>query len=248
MGMVVPRLFELIVKKTEVIHMNEETNFVVYEDVVVPKSALLRIERGNRYGSVPGLDDSELADPVELERQVYQQEFGPVLALPVKARSSWIRPVVEESGYVDFGAFGAVDFERLCPFDKMRYKADKLREQLKDLTIRMGLVKERLPCKAKYLVLKYLKMGIIELEHISSFDMLCLARLYLRARRLRDEIWRLEQISEARRQRRLERFWVRDGWWFRQWFCLEAGLFWLWCFGCYCWLCRDVILKLDVVV
>lgn len=186
--------------------MNEETSFVVYEDVVVPESTLLRRECGNRYGSVPGLDDSELADPDELEREVVLAEWGPILALPVES-SSRIRPVVDESGGVDWGAFGTVDFDRYRGgFDKARYKADKLREQLKDLTIRMALVKERLPGKAKYMVLKYLKMGIIELEHISSFDMWCLARLYLRARRLRDEIWRLEQVSETRRRRRLERF------------------------------------------
>ena len=182
--------------------MNEEASFVVCEDVVVP-GPVLRVEHGNRYGSVAGLDDAELLGPAELERAVYQQEFGPVLALPVKGSGSWIRPVVDECGGVDFGAFGTVDFERLCPFDKVRYKAEKLREQLKDLVIRMGIVKERLPGRAKYLVLKYLKMGIIELEHIASFDMLCLARLFLRARRLRDEIGRLEQVGEVRRQRRL---------------------------------------------
>ena len=187
--------------------MNEETSFVVCEDVVVPESALLRVEHGNRYGSVPGLDDAELADPDELEREVMLEEWGPVLALPVKGRSSWIQPAVDESGGIDWGAFGTVDFKRTMPeFDKVRYKADKLREELRDLTIRMGLVKERLPGKVKYTVLKYLEMGIIELGHIVNHDMWCLARLYLRARRLQDEIWRLEQASEARRRRRLERF------------------------------------------
>ena len=173
----------------------------------VPVSALISVDRCNKYGSVPGLDDDELADPYELERLVYKQEFGPVLELPVKGRGSWIRPVVEESGYVDFGAFGTVDFERhSLEFDKVRYKADKLREKLKDLSIRMAIVKERLPGKAKYLVLKYLKMGIIELEHIVNHDMWCLAVLYMRSRRLRDEMWRLEKVSETRRQRQLERF------------------------------------------
>ncbi|MCJ7655252.1 MAG: hypothetical protein MUO97_08165 [Dehalococcoidia bacterium] len=176
------------------------------EDDEVPVCEYLPQDSFNKYGSVPGLDDEELADPDELERLIYQQEFGPVLALPVKGGGSWIRPVVDEAGMVDFGAFGTVDFSRTIPeFDKVRYKADKLREQLKDLAIRMGLVEERLPGKAKYLVLKYLKMGIIELEHIVSFDMLCLARLYLRVRRLRDEIWRLEQVSEVKRQRMAER-------------------------------------------
>jgi len=183
--------------------MNEEASFVVCEDVVVP-GPVLRVEHGNRYGSVPGLCDDELADPAELERAVYQQEFGPVLALAVKGNRSSIRPVVDESGGVDFGAFGTVDFERMYPFDKVRYKAEKLREQLRDLMIRIGIVKERLPGRAKFLVLKFLKMGVIELEHIVDFDMLCLARLYLRARRLRDEIGRLEQVSEVRRCRLAE--------------------------------------------
>jgi len=187
--------------------MNEESSFVVCEDVVVPELEMLRVEHGNRYGSVPGLDDAELADPLELEREIMLEEWSPVLALPVKGRGSWIRPVVDECGGVDWSAFGTVDFSRTVPeFDKLRYKVDKLREQLKDLTIRMAIVKERLPGKAKYMVLKYLKMGVIELEQIGSFDILCLARLYLRARKLRDEIWRLEQVSEAKRKRKLKRF------------------------------------------
>jgi hypothetical protein len=172
-----------------------------YQISDVPVSALLSVEHGSQYGSVPGLDDDELLGPAEIERWLYQQEFGPILALPVKGKGSWIRPFFDEAGGVDFGAFGTVDFERLYPFDKVRYKAEKLCEELKDVTIRMGLIKERLLGRAKYMVLKYLKMGFIELGHIINHDMWCLARLYLRARRLRDEIWRLEQVSEARRRR-----------------------------------------------
>jgi hypothetical protein len=64
-----------------------------------------------------------------------------------------------------------VDFERTRPeFDKARYKADKLREKLKDVLIMLGIVKERLPGKAKDLVLKYLRTGIIGLEHITNED------------------------------------------------------------------------------
>ena len=63
--------------------MDNETDLVMDERIEVPESVLLRPDRGNRYGSVPGLDDSELADPDELERQVVRGEFGPVLALPV---------------------------------------------------------------------------------------------------------------------------------------------------------------------
>ena len=66
-------------------------------------------------------------------------------------------------------------------------------------------MKERLPGKAKYMVIKYLKMGIIGLEHVVNDDMLALARLYLRIERLRGEIKELERAGEARRKRQMIR-------------------------------------------
>jgi hypothetical protein len=193
-----------------VFNMNNETNLIVECGIEVPESALLRRERGNRYGSVRGLDESELADPAELERQVWQQEFGPLLALPVRASGSGIRPEIDENGHVDWGAFGSVDFDRYAGgFDKARYKADKLREQRKDVLILLGIVNDRIRTVAKYKVLKYLRMGIIELEHIVNPDMAALARLYLRAQRLRQEIYRLREASERRQQRVAEALWAR---------------------------------------
>jgi len=186
--------------------MDNETSFMVYEGIVVPESALLKRERSNKYGSVPGLDDSELLDPNELERQVFMQEFEPILTLPVKPRKSWIKPSVDEEGRLEWGAFGTVDFQRLYPFDNAKYKADKLREQLKDLLIRFGSVNERIKVRAKYLVLKYLKMGIIELEHIVNNDMLALARLHLRIRKLQKQIRELIEASRRRNERRNEAF------------------------------------------
>ena len=168
-------------------------------------SALLTVQRGSRYGSVPGLDEAELADPVELEREVVLQEWGPVLALPVKGRKSGIRPAVDESGGVDWGAFGTVDFSRtMADFDKIRYKKDKLKEQLKDLLIRIGLVKERLPGNAKYQIVKHLKMGVIGLDDIADSNMWVLARLYLRIQRLQEEIGWLGKASQARQMRQME--------------------------------------------
>jgi len=188
--------------------MDNETNLIVECGIEVPESALLRRERGNRYGSVPGLDDSELADPAELERQVWQQEVGPILALPVKASRSGIRPEIDENGHLDWGAFGSVDFDRYTGgFDRARYKADKVKERLKDVLILFSIVNDRIAAEAKYVVLKYLRMGIIELEHIVNQDMAALARLYLRARRMRQEIDGLREASERRRRRRAEALW-----------------------------------------
>jgi hypothetical protein len=187
---------------SEVVNMEEETSFVVVDGVVVPESALLRRERGKRYGSVPELPDEELAHPEELERQVYIREFGPVLALPVKGVGRDIRPAIDETGGVDWGAFGTVDFERGMPtFDKVRYKSERLREELKDVMILVGTARRHVPKKPGRLVLRLLQQGVIELDHIVDADMAILARLWLRAWRLQDEI---AGLTKVRARRRLE--------------------------------------------
>lgn len=66
-----------------------------------------------------------------------------------------------------------------------------------------SIIKDRLPGKAKYLVLKYLRMGIIELDHVIDSDMAALARRHFQARRLRAEIQRLQEASWRRREERL---------------------------------------------
>ena len=115
----------------------------------------------------------------------------------------------ESDGGLDFGAFGTVDFSRTMPqFDKARYKADKLREKLKDVLIMLSIVKERLPGRAKYLVLKHLKTDVVRVEHIVNDDMLAVARWYLRAKNLRQEIAELEELSYRKRHERAERFWA----------------------------------------
>ena len=168
--------------------------------IVAPASALVMVERHKGYGSVPGLDDDELADPAELERWVMIQEWGPILALPVQRRRCDIRPEVDESGHLDWGAFGTIDFDRIRPpFDKTRYKLDRLREELKDAAIMLSIVTERIPGRSKYMVLKYLRMGIIDTDHITSDDMCAIARWCTRVRRLGAQI---EELRRARRWRR----------------------------------------------
>jgi hypothetical protein len=137
----------------------------------VPVSAGLRVLRPSRYGSIADLEDEELADPWELERQVWLAEYGPLLELPVRTQRGFIRPNIED-GVVNWGAFGTVDFERTKQhgFDKARYKADRLSEELKRVLIMFSTVSDRIGNQAKYKVLKYLKMGYLMLEDIVHSD------------------------------------------------------------------------------
>ena len=117
-----------------------------------------------------------------------------------------IRPDVDENGGLDWGAFGTVDFRRLVNPDRSRTNAEKLRDELKDVLLMLDIVKERIPGREKYLVLKHLRMGWIEFEHIEDEDMRAMARWYLRARRLRRWISKLEEDGQRRRQERLKAF------------------------------------------
>ncbi len=46
-------------------------------------------------------------------------------------------------------------------------------------------------------MLKYLRMGVIELEHIKSEDMLALAKLQMRAERIRGQIEPPEEAGRS---------------------------------------------------
>lgn len=189
----------------------DQESFIVYEGVEVPESPLLKVERKDKYGSVPGLDDEELAGPAELERQILWEQWGPILLLPAPKNEVGVRPELDEDGYL-VGAFASADFDRIKPaFDKARYKADKLREQLKDVFIMFDMIRQRLPRKPVAIVLKNLRLGRIELDDILNFDMWLLARYFLRARRLQQEMVRLQEYSQRRRQRQTEAFFASMG-------------------------------------
>ena len=143
----------------------------------------------SRYGSVPGLSDEELADPEELERLAYVEDFALLQCIPAPRYASGIRPELTESGSFDWGAFDTVDFLRLRPrFNRASQKVDRLRDQLKDAIIMFAIVNDRIRTPTKYIILKYLRMGWLEFDHIENQDMRALARWYLRARRISAEI------------------------------------------------------------
>ena len=117
----------------------------VYEGVVVPAAALRNQKRDDKYGHVDGLSDEELADPDELERDVYKEMLWPILRLPQQRWECPIRPNMDEDGKVNWGAYGTVDFESYRPqFSKLRYKTTKLKERLTDLVMTCEMIRDRI--------------------------------------------------------------------------------------------------------
>jgi hypothetical protein len=184
--------------------MNED-NFEVYDGVEVAPP-VLKIKRPDRLGTVEDLPKEEMASIDELERMVYQQEFAPILALPVPDIKWTGRPNIDENGKPDWGAFGTIDFDRYKSFDRAMYRADKLKEQLKDLIIMASIINSRIQGTVKFKVLKYVKQGIIETDSIKNSDMRQLAKLFLRILRLRKEIAKLQEKSRQRKQQQYEKW------------------------------------------
>jgi len=115
-----------------------------------------------------------------------------------------VRPSVDIDGFVDYGAFDSVDFERLVPsFNKARYKIDKLRDEVADTVIRLEIISDRIKNPKKYLIMKYLKDGFLDLDDVKDSDMWSMGRMYLRLLRLKKEIKNIleNQRGKFNRQR-----------------------------------------------
>ncbi len=131
------------------------------------------------------------------------------MALPVQPAAGGFRPELDENG-VDWSAFAMEDFKRTLPeFDKLRYKADKLREERGNVLLLIDPVNRRLPTKAKNLVMKYLRADVIDVEHIVSEDLRALVRLERRAERLRKEIVELKKRGWERQQKACQKMFER---------------------------------------
>jgi len=173
----------------------------IEDDVVVPESALLRVERNTGYGSVPGLDDEELADPAELERQVMLEEWGPVLAIPIRWDRPVIRPNIDENNELDWGPFATVDFDRLRPPYASAFRlARELQEELRNALIMLSVVGERLTVDDRAEVLRLLQVFRMDLDDFDDFNRWAYARWYLRASKLRRRIRGLRRAAHRTRR------------------------------------------------
>ena len=185
--------------------MEQDESFEIYEGIIVPVSPLLKRERSSRYGSISDLDDEELIEPAEIDRVFLREAFAPILALPVKGRKGGIKPNIDEDGTVDWGAFGTVDFDKYVEFDKLRYKADKLSEELRNEILMMEMISGHIKNKEKYAIIERVYKGTLDLGEIADLETYCLAQRYLRAKRLQREIGELEEKSRKKQEEKVRK-------------------------------------------
>jgi hypothetical protein len=192
--------------------VNVDQELEIYEGIVVPAAALRREQQRTRYGNLEELPDEELADPDELERAVYKEMWWPILRLPQQRWECPIRPNMDEDGRVDWGAFGTVDFDSYRPeHSKLRYKAEQMKEQLKDQVNMLRMISARIPGRAKYKILWLVRKGRLDTDDISDWDMWQLAVGYLRAWRFRREIEQILARSRQKQEKQAQEFWASTG-------------------------------------
>ena len=184
----------------------------VCDGIFVPASALRQEERRTKYGNLADLRDEELADPDELERVMHKEMWWPILRLPQQRWECPIRPNMDEDGKVNWGAFGTVDFDSYRPqWSKLRYKAEQMKEQLKDRVNMLRVMADRIPGSAKWKVLRLVKKGILDTDDIEDWDTWQLAVVYVRAWRLRREIEQMLKKSRQKEQEKVEEMWRSMG-------------------------------------
>jgi hypothetical protein len=174
------------------------SQYIEFEDGIeaVPPAWVKPVER---YGVIEGFDENDYASPKELERIYYEQLWGPVLMLPEQKKSD--NAAWKCYGDLDYNAFASVDFDRMRPeFNKIKYKADKLQERLKDLMIMIRIKLESIDDNRKYKVLRLVGKGHLEPDDIRHGDMWQLGLLYRRAVNIKKEIGRLREASFKRKQ------------------------------------------------
>jgi hypothetical protein len=192
----------------EVVNMDQQ-NSKVQEGIFVPAVELQRERQRTRYGTLKDLPDEELAEPDELERVVYKEMWWPILRLPQQRWECPIRPNMDEDGRVDWGAFGTVDFESYRPqSSKLLYKAEQMKEELKERVIQLYTISDRIPGRAKWKILQLVRKGILDTDDIEDWDMWQLAVGYVRALRLRREIQRMLVKSRQKREQKAAEFWA----------------------------------------
>ena len=190
----------------------DQQDFIRYDGIFVPAAALQQERQRTKYGTLKDLPDEELADPDELERVVYKEMWWPILRLPQQRWECPIRPNIDEDGRVDWGAFGTVDFDSYRPqSSKLRYKAEQMKEQLKDRVNLLRVVSDRIPGTAKYEILSRVRKGVLDPDDIADWDMWQLAVGYVRAWRLRQEIQRMLKKNRQQREEKAAEVWAGRG-------------------------------------
>lgn len=163
----------------------------------LPVIGSIQVIRTTGYGTVADLDGEEPADIHEIQCMAAWQMYAPLLALPGR---------YGQPGRVVLDADGEIDWDRIGPAGRRQRRPQQRRTEGDDLRRVLGLISllmERIPGTAKYTVLRYVRMGILDVEHVTHVDLRAVAQLEIQARQLQQKREaRTAQRPDAARARR----------------------------------------------
>lgn len=154
--------------------MNDEHEMI--EDV--PESAALRLVRESRTQE----QDEEAIEWSEVQRLLFERDWGPILALPGQDDEGWLPRSMDENG-LDASAFATYDFERQYGDGRARrrrYALDRTLQEHRERVWMFEMIFDRIPNTGKYQVMRLLKQGVISKDHCIG-EMREAVRWYLRA-------------------------------------------------------------------
>lgn len=165
--------------------------YAEYDDETIedaPVSASLRVLRQSEVAE----DDEDAVSWSEVQRLLYERDWGPILRLPATEDDFF-------SGYRCDGAFDTHDFWRQHGGNVRRYNAAMswAMFEKKNVLITLSMVLERLPKVEAYQVLKYVKRGVIDESMVIGDDMKAAVRRYRQLLAVKEKIGR---IAEAKRR------------------------------------------------
>ncbi len=156
--------------------MNEGYDEEMIEDV--PESAALRLVRESQVGE----QDEEAIEWSEVQRLLFERDWGPILVLPDQDDEGWLPRNIDENG-LDESAFNTYDFERQYGdgwAKKRRYAVRRAFQEYRERVWMFEMIFDRIRNLGKYEVMRLLKQGVLSKDHCIG-EMREAVRWHLRA-------------------------------------------------------------------
>ena len=165
---------------------HEEDDIQIADVPVCPQIKVIR--KGREPDAKNGEDRIEWA---EVQRLLFEQDWGPILALPPTKNDFFLERQWEDG--VDVSAFNTHDYLRTRrKFDGTQYTIREAVQKHREALWTLEMIMDRIKSPAKYMVLKYVENGVIEPDMCEG-DMWRAAVWHRRGLQLREKIRQLRE-------------------------------------------------------
>ena len=164
----------------------EEDDEQIGDMPVSPRVKVIRKGMGQEAGN-----ERDAIEWAEIQRLLFEQDWGPILALPPTNNDFFMKGQWEDG--VDVSAFNTHDYQRTHrKFDGTRYAIQETIQKHRQATWMLEMIMDRIKSPAKYTALRYVEKGVIEPEMCEG-EMWRAAVWHRRCLKLEGEVQRLKE-------------------------------------------------------